>query len=286
MAGESVQNGVAQGMLVTPISSGFAESGNGILRASGTLNGAITSDLGFGFRNDRFLSRADVFDQVRFASPDANGGTATLRLLVSGSLSIVKPAASGLVSSLADLELISYTQDIGEVASERYQANLFAATDYAEVTAFDGIGGGTNRVFNSTFAPYIDQTTIGPAFSSPPWAGIMDFTIPWSATSPTFFNLKLACDIRAQSPLASSPIFQAGCDFGNTVQFVGVTSVLDQNGSTIANWRTRSASGFSYGQQGIVAGIPEPHSWALLVSGFGLAGTMLRRQRRRGSVAA
>lgn len=39
--------------------------------------------------------------------------------------------------------------------------------------------------------------------------------------------------------------------------------------------------GFSGGGAAPVVGVPEPSSWALLVTGFAAAGTMLRRQRRR-----
>jgi len=44
-------------------------------------------------------------------------------------------------------------------------------------------------------------------------------------------------------------------------------------------------SAMTFRLEGVAAGVPEPASWALLIAGFGLTGTALRRQRRRGAAA-
>ena len=59
-------------------------------------------------------------------------------------------------------------------------------------------------------------------------------------------------------------------------QWTGLRSVLDGQGHQIAA-TTTSASSFNYGS--FTPGVPEPRSWALLIAGFGLTGSALRRRR-------
>ena len=80
---------------------------------------------------------------------------------------------------------------------------------------------------------------------------------------------------------------------GNTITGVFDISLLPSNGTTAANYGynlwprsgfdptdNRQISDFAPDASTVTATIPEPGAWALMITGFGLAGAMLRRSRR------
>jgi hypothetical protein len=68
----------------------------------------------------------------------------------------------------------------------------------------------------------------------------------------------------------------ARADFANTIEWLGLVPSAASKGLTLT-----SGSGFDYlrGFAPPQGGVPEPASWALLITGFGLTGSMLRRRR-------
>ena len=73
----------------------------------------------------------------------------------------------------------------------------------------------------------------------------------------------------------SSDLFDIGTsDVGLAFVFSGGGLTLSPNGKNFDNFETIAEGRFSAGA------IPEPATWALLIMGFGVGGTMLRRARR------
>ena len=79
-------------------------------------------------------------------------------------------------------------------------------------------------------------------------------------------------------------------EFSHTLAWGNTTSFTDPDtGVTLTGVDITSASGFDYAHPGSVVapGVPEPATWAMLVSGFGAVGAAARRrERRQQSVAA
>ena len=71
-----------------------------------------------------------------------------------------------------------------------------------------------------------------------------------------------------------SPVSTSSCSVRQ--RWLGLRSALDNTGQKIAAFTT-SGSGFNYGS--FTPGVPEPGNWALLLAGFGITGSVLRRRR-------
>ena len=67
---------------------------------------------------------------------------------------------------------------------------------------------------------------------------------------------------------------QAGANFGHTVNWLGLNADAGSRGLILT-----SASGYDYTQSSLAA-VPEPATWALMIAGFGFAGSALRRGRQ------
>jgi hypothetical protein len=72
-----------------------------------------------------------------------------------------------------------------------------------------------------------------------------------------------------------------GCDAGNSSYWGGVTSVTNASGGALSGWTLTSLSGVDYSASMApgVAGVPEPTTWAMMIIGFGSAGSIVRRRR-------
>lgn len=107
-------------------------------------------------------------------------------------------------------------------------------------------------------------------------------------------SLSLTCfsEISALSGLAEPTTYSAGCEAGNSAYWLGLNNFRDENRNRIAPVEFLSSDGVNLALASPLAPpgggpgpIPEPTTWALMISGFGLAGAALRR-RRAGRVAA
>lgn len=65
-------------------------------------------------------------------------------------------------------------------------------------------------------------------------------------------------------------------DFGHTLRWGGITSVLDANGQALSGWGIESYAGLDLR----VAAVPEPGTWALMLCGVFAIGAMRLRTRR------
>ncbi len=64
---------------------------------------------------------------------------------------------------------------------------------------------------------------------------------------------------------------------GNTISFTGLNQIITINSDDIGQPREYQRIALTY-FQGEVGAVPEPATWALMIGGFGLAGTVLRRR--------
>ncbi|OSZ72882.1 hypothetical protein CAP39_03915 [Sphingomonas sp. IBVSS1] len=113
---------------------------------------------------------------------------------------------------------------------------------------------------------------------SGPYTGTFDFSIPFDTLVGQTVKVSLTCAVFAQTRNIGDT---AGgtCDFAHTVTWGGVSQVLNQHGNVVTGVNITGATGANYAQS-FAGAVPEPASWAMMLAGFGLAGVMLRRQRR------
>ena len=70
---------------------------------------------------------------------------------------------------------------------------------------------------------------------------------------------------------------EAYSDFGNTVEWGGLQSAFTNTGQNVTGSTTiSSATGYDYQS---TPGVPEPATWAMMIIGFGAAGSMIRRRK-------
>jgi hypothetical protein len=73
----------------------------------------------------------------------------------------------------------------------------------------------------------------------------------------------------------------ATIDFFNTAKFSGLTAQTEAGEAVLVTSASgalvvKPGGGFGY----VAAGIPEPASWAMMIIGFGVAGSAVRRRAR------
>jgi hypothetical protein len=101
--------------------------------------------------------------------------------------------------------------------------------------------------------------------------------------SPTFFQpfsvtLATSASASALNVFNSPRTAQAESDYGSTLLWTGVSSVLDANGQLVPDWVMRSGSGFDYSRS-FVSQVPEPATVALMLAGLGVVGAAAKRRR-------
>lgn len=132
-------------------------------------------------------------------------------------------------------------------------------------------------------------------FSGDAFAGTLTGTIMFTgadAYNPFMFDLLCQTILTGIGPADSGA---AGCN-GLGYRWGGISAVRDDVGNLVADWSVLSSSGFDYAQADpgpqaltprevvvtLFPGatmVPEPATWALLLTGFGATGLAVRRRR-------
>ena len=113
---------------------------------------------------------------------------------------------------------------------------------------------------------------------SGPLIGAFDFSIPFDSLVGQEVTVQLFYGTNTAT-LQAGDSASAACDYSHTLVWGGVSQVLDGMGAPVTNYSLTGATGANYAQS-FAGAVPEPASWAMMLAGFGLAGVMLRRQRR------
>jgi len=114
---------------------------------------------------------------------------------------------------------------------------------------------------------------------------IVGVKIPFTSNLTFGIASTLACGARAPYDGANIQV----CDASGTAMWGGIRAVTDADGNPLTDWTVRSASGFDYTPSlypRVEAAVPEPHTWAMLILGFGAAGLLIRRRRAGARVPA
>jgi hypothetical protein len=228
--------------------------------SAGVLKSSVISDLPAnlsGIYTSKGMSSVVSFtDVLSVNAPGLTSGSFTASLLIDGLLS---PRASDFQPSgnagFPNFEIKVELPDLG-------------------LTVFD---------FNYTLSNYNGfiaggSGSLNGARYTGPYTGAFDFSIPFDTLVGQTVKVSLTCAVFAFTVRAGDTA-GGSCDFAHTVTWGGVSQVLNQSGNVVSGASITGATGANYAAS-FVSGVPEPASWAMMLAGFGLAGAMLRRQRR------
>lgn len=189
--------------------------------------------------------------------------------------------AALVMSAPTDAALIVTVQQVGAnvVVGGAGSLDLSALT-------FQGPAGGPGNVdptrggifistFNAAFAAY---TGIGPAMAFGPG----DFTLADSHSGDTFAVIGIADQ--------GGPLLYVPTGYVSGAQLAGTDTYLDTTiqslgftpGSYQFSWGGREGSADTF-TVNVLAAVPEPATWAMMIGGFGLIGGALRRRRNLGT---
>jgi hypothetical protein len=207
--------------------------------------------------------------------------------------SLLAASAALLLAGAAQAATIHPVSAIGSSSYPGY--NDFYAIDTAagsELTDWSSFGEGTNAFLNLDLggaytlsdAVVTDRVTSGGGNGCPCY-GTTDFT--------TRFSLQAFSDATFSTGLGSALTFTHAvptsiAGFTTVASLGGLTGryiqyrVVERNGP---NFNT-GLSDIHFNGDAASAGVPEPAAWALMITGFGAAGAMLRRRRTLALVRA
>jgi hypothetical protein len=183
-----------------------------------------------------------------------------------------------------------YGFDIGttsEALSAAEEASFLGAPD----DAYTGLGGG---FITYDFGQYRLVDGVGQDFNVYEYnAGAVEFTsvdILISADGITFFNVEAAAAAAVDlvgDELHTNPSFRRSYDLAAAVVGLGASQFRYLRLDGTAGGAIGASTGFdpdsvaaiNYIDTGPVGGVPEPATWAMMILGFGAAGTMIGRRR-------
>jgi hypothetical protein len=136
------------------------------------------------------------------------------------------------------------------------------------------------NVQNCTNAPFQNGVSLSFAANAA-GSGTKDSFVPLDLTKDNVFGFEMKDNmVRYRINNSFYTGFAQAVNYAILVIGDGSGSTLTGNGSMIV-----SAASFDNGPIDAISAVPEPGSWALMISGFGLAGAASRRRRRRASLA-
>ena len=107
--------------------------------------------------------------------------------------------------------------------------------------------------------------------------GLQFITAPVSFGNSNSVRLHVFAKAAATAFHYSTGFSEFNVDLGNTVSWQGITN-LTVRGVAVTDYSAISAdTGFDF-RRGFGATVPEPASWALMIAGFGVTGSALRRR--------
>jgi uncharacterized membrane protein len=233
-------------------------------------------------------------EAVNSLSPGANAGTSfaltTATATFQDMITINGPAAD--IGKVVRLSNVMTLINDNTQHSQEFNAATAAAgaslTNQVEVhvtgagVGAGAYGGSLFGFFDSTFTPGHTETTNGPTVDGVGFQ--MDFVIgtptPISITLQEIANSVLA-DPNGHAGELATLFYTYALEWGDNTQITLLDRQGQNTGVTPRGLSVGSANGFDFfdGTTGGAAGVPEPATWALMISGFGMAAGMLRRRR-------
>lgn len=204
-----------------------------------------------------------------------------LKMILAGTAAILAGAALAAASTPAAAQAFGYTTvretDAGGFVGAIPTSSPAIMVGSDGEAAFDPFGAGFDFsdgiVLNSNWAP---DPAYAKAFGKGFWTQVPD-TFTWVLPACNFSGCE---NTDIVEPIAKWDYISGGGWAAGTTGLL----ILDENGAfsdrvTVANDGPSGGATITF-QSGTNNGVPEPATWALMITGFGMAGATLRRRAR------
>jgi hypothetical protein len=203
-------------------------------------------------------ARGNWQDFLTLTTPGAASGFVTVRLIFAADIS--RSTVNGSIATINFEHLFTASPMGGLVGGlysyvyqYTYQGNIF---NNQNNFVFE------NNNNDSSVTYFAFQDSIGKS---------VDLRIPFVSGQAFRLDSSTSCSVGS---IGGNP----GCDAGNSSYWGGVRSVTNTSGAVLSGWTLSSASGVDYAAS-MAPAVPEPASWLMLITGFGLVGALGRRRR-------